>query len=93
MSYLPHKDSHPSVTSSLNLFNAENVDVSVKHGYYEQFYPQQPLSENVHFQIYSNEDYFIDLNSTFIDLNVIVKKSNNKKQVPPRGYLRKLCTT
>ena len=56
MAYLPHKDSHPSVTSSLNLFNAENVDVSVKHGYYEQFYPQQPLSENVHFQMYSNED-------------------------------------
>ena len=28
----------------------------LKHGYYEQFYPQQPVSENVHFQIYSSED-------------------------------------
>ena len=72
MAYLPHKDSHPSLTSNLNLFNAENIDVSVKHGYYEEFYLQQPLSKNVHFQIYSNEDYFIEMNSTFIDLNVIV---------------------
>ena len=73
------KESHPSVPLSLNLSNAENVVVSVKHGYYGQFYPQQPLSENVHFQIYSNEDYFIDLTSTFIDLNVIVKKYNNEQ--------------
>ena len=91
MACLPHKDSHPSVTSSLNLFNAENVDVSVKHGYYEQFYPQQPLSENVHFQIYSNEDYFIDLNSTFIDLNVIVKKSNNEKPGATEGLSYENC--
>jgi len=77
MTYLPHKESYPSITSSLNLFNAENVDVSVKYGYYEQFHPQQPLSENIHFQIFSNEDYFIDLSSTFIDLNVVVKKKSD----------------
>ena len=51
--------------------------MSIKHGYYEQFYPQKPLSENVHFQIYSSENYFIDLISAFIDLQVIIKKSNN----------------
>jgi hypothetical protein len=79
MTYLPHKESQPSITSSLNLFNAENVDVSVKHGYYEQFHPQQPLSENIHFQIFSNEDYFIDLSSTFIDLNVVVKKKSDNQ--------------
>jgi hypothetical protein len=81
MAYLPHKESHPTVTTSLNLFNAESVDVSVKHGYYEQFYPQQPLSENIHFQIYSNEDYFIDLSSTFIDLKVVVRKKSDNS--PP----------
>ena len=59
MAYLPHKNSQPSITSSLNLFNAENVNVSVKHGYYEQFYPQQSLSKDIHFQIFSNEDYFV----------------------------------
>ena len=53
--------------------------MSVKHVYYEQFYPKQPLSKNVHFQIYSSEDYFIDLNSTFIYFDVIVEKSNNEK--------------
>ena len=51
MTYLPHKESHPSVTSSVNLFSAENVDMSVRHGYYEQFYPQQLLSQNVYLQI------------------------------------------
>ena len=68
---LPHKDSHPSVTSCLNLFNAENIDVSVKHGYYEQFYLQQLVSENVHFQIDSSEFYFIDLTSIYIDLQLM----------------------
>jgi hypothetical protein len=47
--------------------------------YYEQFYPQQKLSESVHFQIDINEDYFIDFTSTFINLNVIVKKFSNEK--------------
>ena len=32
MTYLPHKESYHTVTSSLNLFNAESVDVSVKQG-------------------------------------------------------------
>jgi hypothetical protein len=68
MAYLPHKDSLPSITASINLFNAENVDVSVEHGYYEQFYPQQPSSDNIHSQIYSNEDYFMDMFLTLIDL-------------------------
>ena len=71
-------ESHPSITSSLNLFNAEDVDVTLKYSYYEQFYPQQPLSENIHFQIYSNEDYFMGLSFKFIDLHVIVKKSDNR---------------
>ena len=31
------------------------------------------LSENLHFQIYSCEDYFVDLTSTFIDLLMINK--------------------
>jgi hypothetical protein len=53
--------------------------VSVKHGYYEQFYLQQPLSENGFFQIYASEDCFIDLSSTFIDLCVIVKKFDHEK--------------
>ena len=53
MAYLPYKVSHASVTSSVSLFIAENVDVIIKHGSYEQFYLQQHLSENVHFQIYS----------------------------------------
>ena len=35
MAYLPHKESHPSVNSPLNLSNVENVDVSVSYGYYE----------------------------------------------------------
>jgi len=74
MAYLPHEESPPSLTSSLNIFNAQNVDVSLKHGYFERFYPQEPLSDNFHFQIYSSEDYFIDLNSTFIDLHGTVKK-------------------
>jgi len=59
----------------------EEIDLRVKHGYYEQFYPLQPFSENVHFQIYSNEDCFIDLTSTFINLHVTVKKSNNGNHV------------
>ena len=42
------------------------MDVSVIHGYYEQFYPQQLLSKKANFQIYSSEDYFC----------VIVKKSH-----------------
>ena len=54
MVYLPHKESHPSVNSSLNLLYAEYVDMSEKYGYYEQFDPQQPLSENIHFEIYSS---------------------------------------
>ena len=43
MEYLPHEESHSSFNSSLSLFNAENVGVSVKHGYCEQLYQQQPL--------------------------------------------------
>jgi len=78
MVYLPHKESCPSVTSSLNLFSAENVDVSVKYGYYEQFHPQQQLSENVDFQIYSSEDHIINLTSTFIDVHLTIKKFNNE---------------
>ena len=49
--------------------------MSVKHGYYEQFYPQNSLSGYVDFQIYSSED-FIDLTSIYIDLQVIVDESN-----------------
>ena len=86
MSYLSHKEYYPSVNSSLNFSNAEHFNVSVKHGYYEQFYPQQPLSENVPFQIYSSKDYFIDLTSAFLVLHVIVKKLTVKNQVQPRGY-------
>ena len=74
MAYLPHKESQPSDTSSINL----SIDGSIVHGYYEQFYPQQLLSEIVHLQIYSSEDYFTDLTSTLIYLHEIVKKSNNK---------------
>jgi len=69
MAYLPYKESRPSVNSSLYLFNAENFDVGVKHGYHGQFYPQQPLSKNLNFLIYSSEDYFIDLTSAFIDFS------------------------
>ena len=64
---------------SSSVFNAKNFGVSVKYGHYEQFYPQQSLPENVHFQSYSSEDYFKDFTSTFLDLYVVVKKSNNKK--------------
>ena len=74
MAHLLYKESHLFVNSSLNLFNAENVDVSVKHRYYKQFFPQPPLSGNVHFQIFASEDYFMDFTSTFIDLHVIVEK-------------------
>ena len=49
MAYLLHKKYHPSITTSLNLLSVENADVSVKNGYYEQFLPQQLLSENIHF--------------------------------------------
>ena len=70
MTYLPQKECHPSVNSSLNLFNVENVDASVKHCC---SFSQQPLSENIHFHIYSSEDYFIDLTSTFKDFHVTVK--------------------
>ena len=59
--------------------------MSVKHGHYEQFYPQQPLSENVHFQNYSNKDYFIGLTSTFIELYVILKTSNSEKSSAAEG--------
>ena len=86
MAYLPHKECHPSIISSLNLFNAENVDVSVKYGYYEQFYPQKPMSENVHYQTYSSNNYFIDLTATFLDLHTIVKKSNNEKPNAAWGF-------
>ena len=79
MANLPHNEYHPLFNSSLNVFNPEVVDVSVKHGYYEQFCPQQPLSENMHFQICSSEGYFIDLNSTFIDLHLIVQKTTNEE--------------
>jgi len=67
MAYLTLKDFHPSITSSLNLIIAENVDVSLKLGYYKRFYRQQTLSENIHFLIYSNEDYLVVISSTFID--------------------------
>ena len=90
MSYLPHKEYHPLVNSSVNLFNAGNIDASLKHGYYEKSYPQKPLSENVNFQVYSSEVCFIDLPSSFIELHVIVKKSNNEKQVQPRSCLIKI---
>ena len=81
MAHLPHKESHPSVNSYTSIFNAENIHVSVRHGYYEQFYPQQPLSENLHFQIYSSEDYSIDLTSKIIDLHVMVKNLTIENQV------------
>jgi len=58
MAYLPHKESDPTVNLSLNLFGTKNNDMSEKYGYYEQFYLQQPLSENVHLQIYSSKDCF-----------------------------------
>jgi len=78
MTYFSHKESHPTITSSVNLSNAENVDVSVNYGY-EQFHPQPPLPETMHFQIFSNEDYFVDFSSTFIDLNVVVKKKSDNQ--------------
>ena len=59
--------------------------MSVKFGCYEQFYQQQPLSENIHFQIYSSDEYFIDLTSTFIDLHVIVEKSKYEKPSVAEG--------
>ena len=90
MANLPHKESYPSISLNLNLFNAENVGVSVKHGYYEQFYPQKPLSENIHFQIYSNEDYFLDFSSRFIDLHLILRKLTMKCQVLLIGYPMKI---
>ena len=94
MTYLPHKESYPSITSSLNLFNHENVDVSVKHGYYEQFHPQQPLSESLYLQIFSSEDFFIVLSSTFIDLNIVVKKkSDNISHCYRQSILWKLYPT
>jgi hypothetical protein len=65
---------------------------SVKYGKYEQFHPQQPLSGNIHFQIFSNEDYFIDLSSTFIDLNVVVKKmSDNTTPTAANGLSYENC--
>ena len=90
MAYLLHKESHFSVTSSLNLFNTENVDLSVKHGYYEQFYSQL-LSENEDFQTYSSEEDFIDLTSTIIDLQVIVKTSQNEKPSPAEELSHEYC--
>ena len=78
MANLPYKDSYPSITSLLSLFNAENIDVSVRHGYCEQIYPKEPLSETIHFQIYSNEDYFADMSSTFKDLHVVFKKYDSE---------------
>ena len=78
MANLTHNDSHQSINSFFNLFNAENVDVRVKHSCYEQFYPQQLLSENIHLKIYSNEGYLMDLSSTFTHLLVIVKKFDNE---------------
>ena len=77
--YLPQKRSHYIVTSSLNIFNAESLDICLKHGYYEQFYPQEPLFENIYFQIYSNDYYFIDLSATFIDLKVVARKRSNNE--------------
>jgi hypothetical protein len=91
MAYLPYKESRPSVNSSLNIFNAENIDFSVKPEHFEQFYPQQTLFENIHFQIYSNEDYFIDLTSIFIDLKAIVKKFNNDKPSAADGLSYEKC--
>ena len=44
MGYMPHKDSYLYFSSSLNLFNTENFDVRVKHGYYEQFYPPKSFA-------------------------------------------------
>ena len=86
MAYLPHKESHPSDNSSLIPLNSKNNNESVKHGYYEQFYPEQLLSENIYFQIYSNEDYFIDFSSTFTDLHMILKNTTMKNQVQPKDY-------
>ena len=60
--------------------------MSVKQGYYEQFYLQQPLAENVHFQIYTSENYFIDLTSTLIDLRMIVKKYIEEKPTIAEGW-------
>ena len=48
-------------------------------------------SENVYFQIYSSEYYFIDLTSTFIDLNVIIRKSNNEKPSAAEGLSYENC--
>ena len=55
------------------------------------FYPQQLLSENVYFQIYSSEEHVIDLTFTFIDLQVILKKSNNEKPSAAEGLLNEIC--
>ena len=77
MAYLSHRDFRPSIASSLNLFSAENVDLTVNPDYYDQCYPKQP-PENIHFQIYSNEDYFADMSSTFKDLHVVFKKYDSE---------------
>ena len=63
--------------------------MSIKRGYYEQFYPQKLLSENLHFQIYSSEGCFMDLTSTFIGLRV--KKSNSEKSSAARAYPMKMA--
>ena len=62
-------------------FNVENADVSVKHGYYEQFYVQ----------IYSSEDYLIDLTSTFINLHNIAKEPNYEKRNAAKGLSYENC--
>ena len=65
--------------------------MSVKLGYCDQFYLQQLLSENVHFQIFSSEDYFIYLTSTPVDLLGIVKISNNEKPSAVEGLSNEVC--
>ena len=50
MAYIPLKESHPQ-KSHFKIFSTRvNFNVIVKVGYYEEFYPQQPLSETYIFK-------------------------------------------
>ena len=53
--------------------------MSVEYRYHEEYYPEQTLNENVHFQNYSSKDCFIDLASTFIYLHFNIKTLNKEK--------------
>jgi len=49
------------------------------------------LKKKNYFQIFSSEVCFIDLTSTFIDLHVVVEKSNNQKPSAFEGLSYEKC--